>query len=173
MTAVATIPQPGQLAIGLDSFRDVVKKPLRLLPETVRPAALRAWVCNRHLAGLETALPLAARLSAWIEEHGLRPDDAADLLLDLLSPEASMKHRFASDLLADLAGKVSSRIGKRRTEAEVQRRRSEPPATPRAEIDRLLASIGTSVNDPSETDVPARPIPADPALDLVGSDIPF
>ena len=144
MTTAIEVPTE-KLSITMGSFRDVLKRPLLLLPESVRPAALRLWTCNRHLAGLETPIALAGRVSLWIEEYGLEPQDAAELLNGMLSPEASEKHRFASDLLADLASSVKERIRfRRKSNANKQtlENYSNLQPTPRPEIDKLLAGIG-------------------------------
>lgn len=172
MSQLAT-PGNGQIMLNLEGFRAAMKKPLRLLPESVRPAALQVWTCNRHLAGLESPLPLAARMSVWIERHGLQADDAADCLNELLAPDSAAKHRFASDLLCELARLANARILRRRSEAEVLKRRQGPSPTKRAEVDRLISGLGSMPGTVPDADVPARPLPADPSLDSLGREIPF
>lgn len=138
------------LSLAMESFREVLKKPLRLLPESVRPAALRVWTCNRHLVGLETPLALCARLAVWIGDYGLQANDASQLLNEMLSPESSSKHRFASDLLADLAAAVKERIRMRRNQEEAARRRDEDGGlkqTPREVLNRIYAGIGQMPKD--------------------------
>ena len=66
-----------RLNLSLEEYRAVVKHPLRALPPEVRPAALAVWTCNKHLKGFESALPIAAIFSVWIDRHGLLPEDAS------------------------------------------------------------------------------------------------
>jgi hypothetical protein len=126
--------QPGKLTLSMAHYRDVLKTPLRLLPESVQPAALRLWACHKHLAGLETPLPLAGMISVWITEHNLRDDDAAEILNELMAPDRMQGFKFASELTTTLAALVNSRIRARRAEAENLERERERasiiPATP-------------------------------------------
>lgn len=143
MTDLKPLDAADQLALVPGQFKAVLAKPLRLLPAEVRPAALRVWACHRHLAGLESPLPLAALLAVWIGEYGLTADDASDVLGRMLDPECVGRHKFASDLTTTLATEVSQTLKRRRQAVEQARTRAEheraaAEALPLSEIHAML-----------------------------------
>ena len=95
-------------------------------------------------------MPIAGAVSVWIDRHGLRPDDAADILRDMLAPQRMGKFSFASDLMTTLAGMANERINKRRQEAELARMRAEDAlareqAAAPEEVQRLMAELIGSI----------------------------
>lgn len=156
MSNLTPSPQPtapdddrNRLALTTANLREVLSKPLRVLPPEVRPDAARVWLCYRHLSGMESGLPIATLLSVWIDEHGLHPDDAVACLRKLTAPDAVGGHRFASDLTATLGGLATAAIRDRR-EAEKRRREAEADARARrealpeapAQLKALVADFG-------------------------------
>ncbi len=121
----ARTPTADRLALVPEQFKALLAKPLRLLPPEVRASALRVWVCHRHLSGLDTALPLAGLVSVWVDQHALRPADAAACLDRMCDPEFVGRHKFASDLTASLAAEVAAVLRRRKAEAEQQHHRKQ------------------------------------------------
>jgi hypothetical protein len=117
LRSTARPPSTAQLALVPEMFKEVLKKPLRLLPPAVRPAALEVWACHRHLKGLESPLPLAGMLWVWIERFDLRPGDATAVLQRMLHPEQVGQHKFASDLTSALAAEVANVLRRQKSEA--------------------------------------------------------
>jgi hypothetical protein len=109
-----------RLSLSLDDYKAVVKRPLRALPLELRPAALAVWTCNKHLKGFETALPIAAIFSVWIDRHGLTVEDAITVLEGMLSPSKMASFEFASQLMNAMAAEVSAVINRRKKEKEQQ-----------------------------------------------------
>lgn len=91
--------------------------PLKLVPKEYRKPVNFFWMLNQHL--LPNPLPLCARVKRWIATEGLTEQELADVLAALSEPEASARHRFAGDLLADLAAKVAV-VVRRRQQIEKQ-----------------------------------------------------
>lgn len=118
LTPAARPPSAAQLALVPEMFKEVLKKPLRLLPPAVRPAALEVWACHRHLKGLESPLPIAGMLAVWIERFDLPADDATAVLKRMLHPEQIGQHKFASDLTSTLAAEVAAVLRRRKHERE-------------------------------------------------------
>jgi hypothetical protein len=118
------------------------------LPAEVRKPVKFFWALNRHL--LPTPIPLVLRLQVWIAKEQLTPAEVRQVLSRLVSPEAAATHRFASDLLCDLAAAVAEVVGRRRKLAEQQRRRDETDAAaanavPAEQLRHLLAGVGRGV----------------------------
>lgn len=127
------------------------RRALRALPEEYRKPAAFFWGLNAHL--LPTPLTLVFRLQVWIAKEGLTIDECREAFNALASPERAQNHRFAGDLLADLAAEVARVTGRRRQRAaEEAWRRSQQEAArdalPPGEIHRLLAGIGKPPRDP-------------------------
>lgn len=142
-------PAGGQLRLTKADFDQVLKKPLRMLPEEVGEAVLRVWVCNSHMKGFETPLALAGLMRVWMDTHGLRPDDAADMLDRMLAPGNVGQVRYVSDLTAALGVEVERTLVRRRQEKEQDDRRKADQAgaaaaLPPGEVARLLKGIGRS-----------------------------
>jgi len=79
--------------------------PLRdLIPAECRPAVTRLWLVNSHL--IPSALALCATVRVYLDEQEISSRDIAGIVARLLQPEARMKHKFASDLIADLSRMV-------------------------------------------------------------------
>lgn len=116
--SIQTTPAAVQrrLTLSLGDYKAVVKRPLLALPEDVRPAALALWTCHKHLKGLETALPIAGMFSVWIEQHGLRPDDAAAVMRAALHPGKMQAFEFAGQLITRLAADVAATLARRERE---------------------------------------------------------
>jgi hypothetical protein len=113
-----------RLSLSMADYGEVIKRPLRILPEELRPAVLRLWVMHKHLAGMDSALPIAGALTVWIEEHGLKTEEAVKIMAMLQSPTKMAEFKFASDLMTALAQTVASTI-RDRYEREESRRRHE------------------------------------------------
>ena len=152
MSRIARQPTPDTLALAdLDQAKAIMRTPSILVPPEVRPALFECWACHRHLAGLDTPLPIAALVSTWIGRYDLRPDDAIEMLHSIQHPDHCAKHKFASDLTATLAGLVSVRLKQRRAEAETIRRRDEDEeatrnALPPDVLRAMLAGIGVGMS---------------------------
>lgn len=122
--------RPAQLRVIPEHYRELIKKPLRALPASVQPAALRLWTMHRHLAGLESPLSIASALSVWIEFHGLEPSDAIKVLDLLTAPGRMASHKFASDLMTAISAEVSTAITRRQQQREAAERRAFLHPTP-------------------------------------------
>ena len=118
-------PPPAQLALSQKNVKAILSKPFRLLPDSVQPAAFRAWCCYRHLPGMESGLPICTLIAVWIDQHGIHPEDAVACLDRLLAPEMVGGMRFASDLTSALGGAVQAAKRERREREELARRRAE------------------------------------------------
>ncbi len=82
--------------------KDAEHNPLLIVPEgEARRAVTRLWMCNAHL--IPSALSLCARIRVYLDERTLSPEDVARIADRLVQPELAQRHRFAGDLLADLA----------------------------------------------------------------------
>lgn len=138
----------GRLVPNHANIRAVLSDPFSLLPAPVRPAALRTWTCYRHLTGMESGLSIAALVAVWIDEDGLRSDDACACLSAMLRPEKVGDHKFASDLTASLAAAVGMVLKRRRTEAENEQRERDRQ---QAERDRATLPEGFSLSRLAES----------------------
>ncbi|QEL14037.1 hypothetical protein [Limnoglobus roseus] len=107
-----------RLSLSMQDYRDLVKRPLLALPPEARTAALNLWVCNQHLKGLESAMPLTARFSVWIDRHGLAVDDAITVMNSMLSPTNMQCFEFSGQLMTKLAAEVAMILDRRRKEKE-------------------------------------------------------
>lgn len=145
-------PTERRLSLSMSDYREVMKRPLLALPEDVRPAALACWTVYKHLKGMETAMSISAAVSVWIDRHGLRTDDATEILMRMVAPHRMQGYEFASQFMTALAGEVTQAIERRKTEAENRRRRleqerydAEAATTPQVKLSELFAGIGNSV----------------------------
>jgi hypothetical protein len=110
-------PKPaGPVAVATQDQRNA----LRMIPPDWRKPVAFFWMCNAHL--LPTALPVCARLKVWIAD-GLSLEDGKNIFRALVSPERAAEHRFAADLLAELANRVAEVMRQRRVRDEMQKRR--------------------------------------------------
>ena len=75
--------------------------PMLLIPADLRPAVSRLWMCNAHL--LPSALALCSTIRVYVDELPLTANDFERIVSRLLTPERRATHRFASDLLTDIA----------------------------------------------------------------------
>jgi hypothetical protein len=116
-----------QIMLTPDSLREVIAHPLRLLPEEVRPEALTLWACHRHLAGLETPMPIASLLSIWLSRDGLEMADAIAACRAMLTVEAVARHKFASDLTTELAQACATAMRRSQSLAAMLQRREGVP----------------------------------------------
>lgn len=116
-----TIATAGGDVESFDQHSNKTKRVLAVLPEGYRKAVGFFWALNSHL--LPTPTPLALRFQIWIQQEGLTEDDCKAILRKLTTPEASAKHRFASDLLTDLATEVDAVTKQRKQLAEAARLR--------------------------------------------------
>lgn len=107
-----------RLELSMQDYKQVVSHPLLALPAEVRPSALAFWTCNKHLKGLESALPIAAIFSVWIDQHGLRIDDANSILMGMLAPQKMQHFEFSGQVMKQLAAEASQAIARRRQEQE-------------------------------------------------------
>lgn len=115
--------------------------PLNDLPPGIRKPVGFFWALNRHL--LPTPIPLVLRLKVWIAKESLTPEEVRQVLNRLVSPEASANHRFASDLLCDLAAGVAEVVNRRRKlkEQAEQREAAEREAAEAVPPDRWPAEL--------------------------------
>jgi hypothetical protein len=146
MSQIAT-RQPDMLALAdYERAKDILSTPMVLLDRQLRPALFECWACHRHLAGMETSLPIAGMFSIWITRWGLSIDDARDILEQSQHPDRIASHKFASDLTTALASAVSQRLKKRSAEAEAEQRRKDAGAATaeRPQVASMLASLSQS-----------------------------
>jgi hypothetical protein len=117
------------LPIVAEHLQELLKTPLLALPPEVRPQALKVWAMNRHLYGLESPLSLAGSIAVWIDEHGLRSEDAVLILKRITHPLRMQEIKKTSDLMSKIAFEAAEAIRNRRLEAEAEERQriaSEP-----------------------------------------------
>jgi len=155
----ATNPER-RLTLTMADYREVIKRPLTVLPEELRPAVLRLWVMHKHLAGMDTPLPIAGALTVWVEEHGLHKDDAVKILDELQSPFRMAEFKFASDLMTALAQSVAAVVTdrKKREAAEDRRREAaemEANRLPPEQVSKQIRTIKEMMADRT-TVPPAR-----------------
>lgn len=144
--AIAAAADTGRLSLSMQDYKAVLKRPLLALPSEVRPAALQTWTFFKHLKGLETALPIAAWFSVWIDRFGLRIDDANEILGKMLHPGRCQSFQFANDLQTALASEVNQTLNRREKEAETRRIRDmekarETEAVPPEQWESLKAKF--------------------------------
>lgn len=147
MSDLVELERGGDLAAHASEKR---LRPLDVLPEPYRKPVGFFWALNKHL--LPTPTPLALRFQVWIAKEGLTAAEVRSVLNTLVSPERAAGHRFASDLLADLAADVAAILRQRRQREEQERRRqeavkAEEQATPAADLTGLLKGIGIRIGD--------------------------
>lgn len=119
-----------------DTIKYLLEHPLRALPAEVRPAALLLWTTHRHLKGLETPLSISTAVGLWLQDYGLRSDDAVEILRSMCSPDSMANSGFTSDLITGLASRVHLKLRERRGEAardelkraEAERNKNNLPA---------------------------------------------
>jgi hypothetical protein len=97
----------GGLALTADNYATLAENPLLALPPALRPPVFRTWGLYRHLAGLETAAPIAFAAAVWVGEFGISPEAVGKALRELMRPERMRAIRFASDLTSTLAELVA------------------------------------------------------------------
>lgn len=85
--------------------------PMRLVPKEWREAVGFFWLLNQHL--LPAPTPLAARMRVY-QADGLTLDELRAVLRSLSAPSRQQNHRFAADLLTDLALEVSRVLAERK-----------------------------------------------------------
>ncbi len=124
MSTIRHDPSRDRLALTA-AVEELLGRPLLLVPASVRPPAYTLWVCNRHLKDFESSLPITALLSVWIDRYRLAETDAVEILDDMISPAATAKYRFTSDLTTDLAERVEAKLKQRRQEEREEAARRE------------------------------------------------
>jgi hypothetical protein len=116
---------PGELSEnpGLTSaqVKEFIKNPLTQLPMEFRPIVWDFWAFNSHL--LTSQLALCTRLRHWIEKYELDPAALRRAFEKLNSVERAQTHKYASDLLMDLAVQVQAEAAQRRRDEEAAERR--------------------------------------------------
>jgi hypothetical protein len=129
-----------------EQVQEFTDKPLRAIPiAELRPLAWQFWAFWENLLG--TQRPLAMRLREWVLNDGLTLDDARAAFERVNRPDRAAGYKFASDLLAALAGDVADVI-KVRKGKEKEARQREQDAKDKAEaappdvIRAALAGIG-------------------------------
>ena len=132
MSKIAKRSDPGTLQLTPENAVALADRPLLGLPAAVRPACFQAWSTFRYLAGFETPLVLVGPIATWINEYGLKPEDATRILNDLRAPAAMALFKFPSELMTHLAEKAREAIAR----AESERMR----ATPAIDVPRLSGS---------------------------------
>lgn len=129
MSNISKRPNEGRIIVSPESIKAISEHPLRLLPESLRPAVLKLHLMHRHLVGLETALPIATMVSVWIADFGLDESDAAQIVNSLCSPDSISRHKFASDVTTELAQRVKESIARRRRSKELEEMRGGSPVS--------------------------------------------
>lgn len=114
-----------ELSLTAANMKALLANPSNMIPPEVRPALLECWATHRHLTGMETAFAIAAPMAVWINRHGLHPDDAIAVLLEMQRPENYAKHVFASDLLSSIGGYIANKISFRKSQEQQARSRAE------------------------------------------------
>jgi hypothetical protein len=145
MNELAELEARGELADHAGAKR---LRPLEALPAEYRKPVGFFWALNKHL--LPSPTPLVLRLQVWIAKEDLTPAEVRAVLNRLVSPEASAAHRFASDLLCDLAQVVAdvTRARRQRQDQAEARRQAEADAAaavPAPDLAKLLAGVGQRV----------------------------
>lgn len=117
-----------QLELTMQTFHDVTKKPLRLLPPELRHEAFKVWNMNKLRFGMDTPLTLSAVLAIWITDHGLTVEDAKTILKQSTHPACMMNIKNSHDLVTEMAKLATRAIDARariKSAEESQRKRQE------------------------------------------------
>jgi hypothetical protein len=114
--------RPDWRALASNGGVNVTVNPLVMLPKDWRQPVSVVWMCNSHL--LPSALPLCSSLRVY-SERGITTDDVERICAQLLDPERRARHKFASDLIADLCGLVAVVIQRRAQREAAAERRAE------------------------------------------------
>lgn len=155
MNQLATRPGTA-LRLSEASYLEALEHPLTVLPAQMRSAVFKLWVSHRFIKDLETSLPITATLAIWIEDWGLHPDDAEAICKRLTNPIRMAKHKWASDLITDMAEEAEKLMqvrAKKEAEAIPKLTESKEPIDPatqaelKAMIEKMKAGIGTPVID--------------------------
>jgi hypothetical protein len=96
---------------------------LDLMPDECAPSVAKLYLCNQIV--LQSALALCSTIRVYLDETNVTPGDINDICARLLRPERRQHHKFASDLMTDLARMVDERA-KKNTAAEEARERAKP-----------------------------------------------
>lgn len=142
----ASTPAINSGGVNLARFSELLAKPSELVPPEVRPALLECWMAHKTLKDMETSMPIAILIGVWITRHGLLPEDATTILLQMQSPKVLGTHNFANELTADLARRAAEKIELRgmekyRREMAEQRRVDLQNAAPPEEIAAVWAKM--------------------------------
>ncbi len=130
LVATETKPEsiPDQLELTMQTFQDVTKKPLRLLPPELRHEAFKVWNMNRLRFGMDTPLTLSAVLAIWITDHGLTVEDAKNILKQSTHPSCMVNIKNSQDLVTEMAKLAARAIDSRarlKNQEETQRQQRE------------------------------------------------
>lgn len=93
--------------------------PLTIVPEGCRPEVVRLWLCNSHL--FASSLPLCSTVRVYLDEQEITADDVNTIVARLLQPDARARHRFASDVLADLSRMVAEAVKRNKARQQCER----------------------------------------------------
>lgn len=123
--------------------------PTLLVPAAVRVDLARLWACNAHL--FPNQLPLFATVRDYLDQ-GLPVEAVPGIVRRLLAAERRANHRFASDLLTDLAALVADVLRCRQRDLDVQARRErhradQAGAAGAGVVRDLLASFGETFGE--------------------------
>jgi hypothetical protein len=122
--------EPAPAAGHLTKSERRSERALEVLPPAFRRVAGYFWAMNSHL--LPTPTPLALRVAVWVRDEGLTADEFRAVVHALSRPARQANHRFAADLLADLAAEADAVVKRRR--------RDDRSAAERAEAERHAAT---------------------------------
>ena len=111
---------PGWVEIA--KHKPTTDNPLLLIPSDWRNPVAVLWMCNAHL--LPSSLALCSTLRVY-SEHGITSEQIATIVRRLLDPERRQRHKFASDLIADLSGLVAESIKSSKVREEANARRQD------------------------------------------------
>lgn len=114
---------------GLEAYRAAVaSNPLAALPAGLRHPVWKLWASHQHLTGFATSLPIAGAVATWVKDFDLPEKEAEAILRRAMAPERMAEFKFASDLMAWLAGEAKAAIDRRRSLREMEDRRREREA---------------------------------------------
>lgn len=117
--------------------------PMLLVPEgPARLAVTRLWMTNTHL--IPSALALCSRIRVYLDERTLTAEDVVRIATRLTRPEVAQRHKFAGDLLADLARMAAEAAARNEARAAVDDMRREAREVQAARAGDLFTLPGES-----------------------------
>jgi hypothetical protein len=135
-----------QLALSVENYQEILKRPLALVPERLRQPLLAVHLLTRHLKGLETPLSLATTVALAMDREGLTPDDAVMILDVMTRSHMTATYDYPAIVTTTLSRKIADAVERQRKLREQARRREESqmPVDPdaREAVRNLAAAFG-------------------------------